>query len=62
VPNVASELVRLDGPERELIFNYRRCNAERQGVLQSIAVELSQQTRSAPPPADNVVLITRKLR
>lgn len=60
----ATELVRLDEPEMELIIHYRRCNAERQDVLQHIAAELAKQTRSeTPPTGGNVVLLTgRKLK
>lgn len=53
-----SELVRLDDAEIDLISKYRKCNPERQDVLQHIALELAKQTQADRPWAGNVVLLT----
>jgi ribosomal protein S24E len=60
MPTEASELVRLDRNELDLIYKFRRCNPARQDVLQYIAEELSTQTKAAPP--DNIVFLAGRTK
>lgn len=63
MPKEASELVRLDAGEIELIKLYRRCNSSRQDVLHHIADQLSKQSAPEVTRTGNVVLLTgRSLR